>query len=242
MKAKHFALILIPLNLILICSIVYSIYSEIKFEEEATEIIAENVQKLKDIREMQIAYKKENHKYADNFELLFDFFKNGSIPIVFATGERPDSLTELEALENGIISRDTTYIDYQTQLFNERNKDLIEAEEILRFAAFRKSDGTVDFEAVEHHQKILKEIDDKKKEFTLYFSSQIRFIPYTKDKSYNIDAGIVEKGKVRVRVFEVSATYKDVLIKLDAENKKYDLNSLLKVGSMDEASLNGNWK
>jgi hypothetical protein len=46
---------------------------------------------------------------------------------------------------------------------------------------------------------------------------------------------------VIVQVFEVSATYKDVLINLGAKNKKYDLNGLLKVGSMDEASLNGNW-
>ena len=52
---------------------------------------------------------------------------------------------------------------------------------------------------------------------------------------------MIEKGKVTVQVFEISATYKDVFNGLDAENKKYDLNSLLKVGSMTEASLNGNW-
>jgi len=44
-----------------------------------------------------------------------------------------------------------------------------------------------------------------------------------------------------VQVFEVSATYKDVLIGLDAENKKYDLAGFLRVGSISEASLNGNW-
>ena len=44
-----------------------------------------------------------------------------------------------------------------------------------------------------------------------------------------------------MQVFEVSAQYGDVLIGLDAENKKYDLQGLLRVGSMSEASLNGNW-
>ena len=44
-----------------------------------------------------------------------------------------------------------------------------------------------------------------------------------------------------VQVFEISAEYRKVLVNLDAENKKYDLNNLLKVGSMEEASLNGNW-
>ena len=42
-------------------------------------------------------------------------------------------------------------------------------------------------------------------------------------------------------IFEISATYKNVLFGLNAKNKKYDLEKLLKVGSMNEASLNGNW-
>ena len=67
----------------------------------------------------------------------------------------------------------------------------------------------------------------------------IRFM--FKKLKYNIDANVIEKGKVSVQVFEISATYRDVFSGLDAENKKYDLNSLLKVGSMTEASLNGNW-
>ena len=54
-------------------------------------------------------------------------------------------------------------------------------------------------------------------------------------------ADVIEKGKVTVQVFEISATYGDVFNGLDAKNKKYDLNNLLKVGSMSEASLNGNW-
>ena len=65
-------------------------------------------------------------------------------------------------------------------------------------------------------------------------------IPFT-EKQYNIDANVIEKSKVNVQVFEISAVFKDVFNGLDAENKKYDLNSLLKVGSMTEASLNGNW-
>ena len=70
---------------------------------------------------------------------------------------------------------------------------------------------------------------------------QLQYIPYTENKSYEIDAGSIEKGKVIVQVFEVSAQYGDILIGLDAENKKYDLQGHLRVGSMSEASLNGNW-
>ena len=66
-------------------------------------------------------------------------------------------------------------------------------------------------------------------------------VPYS-NTTYNIDAGQVEKGNVTVQVFEISTNYRTVFTGLDAENKSYDLDALLKVGSMTEASLNGNWK
>ena len=65
-------------------------------------------------------------------------------------------------------------------------------------------------------------------------------IPHSEER-YSIDAGMIEKGKVAVQVFEISTTYAAVFTGLDAKNKKHDLKSLLKVGSMEEASLNGNW-
>jgi hypothetical protein len=66
-------------------------------------------------------------------------------------------------------------------------------------------------------------------------------VPHS-DAIYNIDAGQVEKGNVIVQVFEISTNYGTVFTGLDAKNKSYELDALLKVGSMTEASLNGNWK
>ena len=57
MKAKQIALILIPLNIILAYFVYNSINSEVEFQKIAKVRIAENVQKLKDIRAVQIAYK-----------------------------------------------------------------------------------------------------------------------------------------------------------------------------------------
>ena len=65
-------------------------------------------------------------------------------------------------------------------------------------------------------------------------------VPHS-NMNYNIDAGEIEKGKVIVQVFEISTNYATIFTGIDAKNKSYDLNSLLKVGSMQEASLNGNW-
>ena len=49
-------------------------------------------------------------------------------------------------------------------------------------------------------------------------------IPFA-DINYNIDAGVINKGNVNVQVFEISATYKNILFGLNAKNKKYDLKN-----------------
>ena len=112
-------------------------------------------------------------------------------------------MTDAQALELRLISRDTLFVSAKESVFD---------------------------------QNYIKNRDQK---YPLDISS-LENIPNT-SISYNIDANVIEKGKVTVQVFEISATYGDVFNGLDAKNKKYDLNNLLKVGSMSEASLNGNW-
>ena len=58
MKAKSIALILIPINIILAFFVYNIINSEIEFNKAAKIRIAENVQKLKDLRQVQIKYKQ----------------------------------------------------------------------------------------------------------------------------------------------------------------------------------------
>ena len=203
MKAKQIALILIPLNIILAYFVFNSIDSEIEFQKVAKVRITENVQKLKDLRQVQIAYKKVNNTYASNFESLLDFLENDSMPIVKAIGETPDSLTDAQALELGIISRDTTYVLAKETVFEEAY------------------------------------LNTRNEKYPLNLTT-LTNIPHSKEL-YSVNAGMVEKGKVTVQVFEISTTYAAVFTGLDAENKSYELNNLLKVGSMDEASLNGNW-
>ena len=209
MNAKKITLILIPINIILAFLVYNSIDSEVEFNQQAKERIAENVQKLKDLRTLQIAFKRENDVFADNFTSLLDFIQNDSTTIIKSVGETPDSLinglqiTDAQALEMGLISRDTFYVSAKESVFNE---DYLSSR-----------DNSYPFEI-----------------------NQLSLIPNT-NTEYNISADVIEKGKVSVQVFEISAAYRDVFLGLDAENKKYDLNSLLKVGSMTEASLNGNW-
>jgi len=203
MKAKQIALILIPLNIILAYFVYNSINSEVEFQQVAKLRISENVQKLKDLRQVQIAYKKVNNTYSNNFESLIDFLENDSMAIVKAIGETPDTLTDAQALKLGIISRDTAYVLAKETVFDEAY------------------------------------LSSRNEKFPLDLSV-LTSVPHS-DKNYSVDAGMVEKGKVVVQVFEISTTYGAVFSGLDAENKSFELGNLLKVGSMDEASLNGNW-
>ena len=65
-------------------------------------------------------------------------------------------------------------------------------------------------------------------------------VPFS-NETYNIESGNIEKGKVIVQVFEVSTTFGTFLNGLEATNKGIDLNKFIKVGSMSDASINGNW-
>jgi hypothetical protein len=72
--------------------------------------------------------------------------------------------------------------------------------------------------------------------------NELSKVPFTNGQSsYEIDAGRVEKGKVVVQVFEVSTQYKTFLNDLNADNKGINLEDFIRVGSMSEASINGNW-
>ena len=65
-------------------------------------------------------------------------------------------------------------------------------------------------------------------------------VPFS-EESFSIESGNIEKGKVVVQVFEVSTNYATFLNGLDATNKGIDLEKTIRVGSMSDASINGNW-
>lgn len=113
-----------------------AIKKPIEFNEKKNEIYADVVQRLKDIREAQIAFKKKHGAYANSFDTLVDFLNNDSISVVSMTGFVPDTLTEAEALEQGIITRDTSNIPafesvYHQEYLKTRKKDVALAADSL---------------------------------------------------------------------------------------------------------------
>ncbi len=100
---------------------VQSIVEPIEFKKEQKKRYDETIQKLKDIRAAQGAYKEVNGDYTASFDTLIDFVKNGQFSIIRKIGEIPEELlgqiSEKEAIQKGMISRDTTKVSVLDSLF-----------------------------------------------------------------------------------------------------------------------------
>lgn len=95
-----------------------SIKDPIEFGKEKDRRYIVVVQRLKDIRTAQIAYKAVKGKYASDFDSLFTFIKYDSLPVIKAIGTVPDTLTEEEALKRGLVQRDTSFVSAKDSVFS----------------------------------------------------------------------------------------------------------------------------
>lgn len=80
--------------------------------------------------------------------------------------------------------------------------------------------------------------------------NSLKVVPYSQGEQFELQAGFITRGGLKVAVFEAKTPYTVYLWDLDpqrvnnlrAEQEDLDKYAGLKVGSMDEASLNGNWE
>ncbi len=184
---------LLIVSLVLAYLIYDGIQTKIEFRKLAqsrNEVVQD---KLMDIVKAQKEFKSEKGKYANNFEELLYFLKSDSLTIVKAIGNVPDSLTEIEAVEKGIVIRDTLLVPART-IFEED-----------------------------------------------YPIEDLPIVPFSDNQKFKMQAGVIEKNKVNVNVFEASTTLEHVYNDLDTRNESVHLDEEVKVGSMTEPITTGNW-
>lgn len=95
-----------------------SVKNELERRQKAERMKNITIQGLKDIRKVQMAFKERYGNYTPHFDTLMNFLKSDSIAFVRAMGTIPDTLTEQEALEMDLITRDTLYTPVLDSLFN----------------------------------------------------------------------------------------------------------------------------
>ena len=85
--------ILLPVVIILLAVVtVQSVMEPIKFNKakDAREKVA--IQQLKDIRDLQVAFKSVNGRYTSSFDTLINFYTSGKMKVVMKVGSMDDSI------------------------------------------------------------------------------------------------------------------------------------------------------
>lgn len=83
-----------------------------------------------------------------------------------------------------------------------------------------------------------------------YDVNSLKYVPFTNNVMFDLNASVIDKGGVDVNVFEATAPYEEYLkglneqmiLNLIASKEQIEKYPGLKVGSMVEASTDGNWE
>jgi hypothetical protein len=186
--------------LIVIVVLAYLIYDSImepvRFNQEVARREAQIIQRLKDIRAVQVAHRSRYQRFTEDLDSLIYFVKNDSLPIIMAIGTVPDSLTESEAVRLGIVQRDTMWLSASDTLLRRAN----------------------------------------------YSVDSLPYVPKSGGKRFTMNAGFIERGLVNLPVFEAFTVPEDYMADIENWRVYYTRMAGLKVGSMIEASIDGNWE
>ena len=152
-----------------------SIQKPISFEKERNERYAVTIERLKDIRKAQLAFKDVNGRFTGSWDTLINFVKYDSIRIVRKIGNLTDSmvekgLTERKALQMGLIVRDTIRESVLSSVFGGNfDADQLKVVPIADTTAYFQLGATVIttgsgikvpvFEAKAHNNVILRSLD-----------------------------------------------------------------------------------
>lgn len=226
MVKKIFSYLVLPIIIIgLVYLIVESVMEPIRFNEqkEAREEVA--IQRLKDIRDLQVAFKSETGHFTPSIDSLKDFYNNGTIKVVMQIGSNDDSLAVVN-----------------TQKLKKRNPRITPQQMLLLYV---KGEHLVF--SIENEIPVRDTLFNSRPDFSI---DSLAFIPFCGD-SIIMESAVKRVSGVNVPLFEASMPYKQLLqgldnqlrINLDAEREDTGRYPGLKVGSVTAPNNNaGNWE
>ncbi len=201
-----------------------SIDTPLKFTEIKKQRYDKTIQRLKDIRTAQEAFKSVYGRYTASFDTLINFVKYDSVKVVRSIGSLTDEqieagMTEAQAIKEGLILRDTTKVNTLTSLKNaskEKREDFLLDYSIddIRYVPFTKR----------QHQ----------------FQMGTNVI-YTDS---GIEVPVFEARVSNMIIFEnLPEEYYEYVLQDNGEAKRLNKYPGLKVGDLQEANNNvGNWQ
>ena len=234
-----------------------SIQKPVKFNDAKDARSTVAIQRLKDIRTLQVAFKSVNGKYASTIDSLILFYNTGKMDVILQVGSHDDSLAVVytDKLKKAIkaANRKATEADIQQKLYDTylREKAAIEA----------KYEGKSD-EELEHALNsnlhiiaaVTTQIPVKDTLFLKrpdFVPDSLKYIPFSGKQEVQMESEVRKVSGVDVPLFEARMPYKALLkgldnqlrINLDDQRKKSNLYEGLMVGSVTIPNNNaGNWE
>lgn len=196
----------------------YQCYNSIMIPQRFTELKKARydkiIQRLKDIRTAQDAYKGVYERYTGSFDTLIHFIKYDSVKVVRSIGSLSDDdlekgITEAQAIKEGRIIRDTVKVSAWENVFTKEYPI-----DELRYVPFTRH----------------------KHEFRMGASSVIT--------DSGVEVPIFSAWISNMQIFEdVRDLYNDQLLEENGERERLKKFPGLKVGDLKEANNNvGNWE
>ena len=211
-------------------ALVSSIMEPVNFEKHREYRKGIAVQRLKDIRDLQVAYKNVNGKYTADIDTLIMFYNDGKMKITLQVGSKDDSL----AMANTDKFK-KKYRNLKGDKLNQKLHELYLAGE--QNLVFQVTSEIAVKDTIFHNREN-------------FIIDSLAFIPFCGD-SIIMDATIKKVSGVNVPLFEASMPYKSLLkglnnqlrVNLDAQCEDQGKYKGLQVGSITAPNNNaGNWE
>ena len=217
-----------------ICGLAYLLYSNImkpvNFNKEKANRQAVAVQRLKDIRTLQVAYKSVTGKFNSSIDSLKQFYENGKMEIVMQIGSMDDSLAVIN-----------------TEAIKKANRKL-KPEQITEKLAEAYANGQKVVFSKATEIPVRDTLFNGREDFCV---DSLPYIPFSGGKKVEMEAIVKTVSGVQVPLFEARMPYKyllqgmdhQLIVNLNAEREDQSKYPGLQVGSVTMPNNNaGNWE
>ncbi len=220
--------------LALICGLVYVLYSNImkpvNFNKEKDSRQAVAVQRLKDIRTLQVAFKSVTGKFNSSIDSLKQFYEGGQMEIVMQIGSMDDSLAVMN-----------------TEAIKKANKKLKPEQVTEKLQEAYAAGQKVVFSTVTKIP-VRDTLFNNRPDFCI---DSLKYIPFSGKEPIQMESTTKMVSGVPVPLFEARIPWKSLLkgmdrqliINLNAESRDLNRYEGLQVGSVTAPNNNaGNWE
>ena len=207
-----------------------NIMSPVKFNKEKEIRKEVAVQRLKDIRTLEVAYKSVNGKFNSSIDSLKQFYESGEMEIVMQIGSMDDSLAvaNTEAIKKANRNLKADQLTAKLQEAYEAGKNVV-------FSTVTK---------VPVRDTLFRDRAD-------FCIDSLKYIPFSGKEPVQIESAVKMVSGVPVPLFEARMPFRLLLkgmnnqlrINLDAEQRDLNRYEGLQVGSVTAPNNNaGNWE